>query len=500
MFGVLVVAAPDGRIGYLRAFSGMLGGSWHVDGFAPPVFDDARARCVLAGGRGRARRARRAAIGLLDAEAAHARALAAMLAPARPRAVGRLRDRHPARTRPRVTQRARLGAAARTRSIRRAAAMPPSAGASTPRIAIELARRRARVRAIDAELAAIDQARTERSRELLRAIHDTYVIANARGERRPLRALFATESPPGGAGDCAAPKLLALRVSRTACVRSRSPRCGGATPPATGGRHEGVCYPACRGKCGPILAHMLRRARRRAAAGASAPTRSPPTSRASCSRTRWLAVVAKPAGLLSVPGRSGQLRDSVATRLRRALRRRARRAPARSRHARACCSSRRTKRPTPRSSARSRAARSTSATSRSSTACVAGDRGTIELPLRVDLDDRPRQIVDPIHGKPALTEWRVVARTADTHARRAHAAHRPHASAARPRRARARARRADRRRSALRPRRPAHAAARRGARVRPSAHRGRIALELRRRSDVDRRRQASGGVSAIALS
>src|SRR6185369_9108881 len=39
MFGVLVVAAPDGRIGYLRGFSGMLDGQWQVAGFVPPLFD-----------------------------------------------------------------------------------------------------------------------------------------------------------------------------------------------------------------------------------------------------------------------------------------------------------------------------------------------------------------------------------------------------------------------------------------------------------------------------
>jgi tRNA pseudouridine32 synthase/23S rRNA pseudouridine746 synthase len=66
---------------------------------------------------------------------------------------------------------------------------------------------------------------------------------------------------------------------------------------------------------------------------------------------------------------------------------------------------------------------------------VAGDAGTVELPLRVDPDDRPRQIVDPVHGKPAATEWRVVARapgrtrvelrplTGRTHQLRVHASH-----------------------------------------------------------------------------
>ena len=41
---------------------------------------------------------------------------------------------------------------------------------------------------------------------------------------------------------------------------------------------------------------------------------------------------------------------------------------------------------------------------------LATDGGTISLPLRVDLDDRPRQIVDPVHGKEAVTDWRVLAR------------------------------------------------------------------------------------------
>ena len=43
---------------------------------------------------------------------------------------------------------------------------------------------------------------------------------------------------------------------------------------------------------------------------------------------------------------------------------------------------------------------------------VLADEGTIELPLRVDLDDRPRQIVDDEYGKPATTTWRVLARHA----------------------------------------------------------------------------------------
>lgn len=62
-------------------------------------------------------------------------------------------------------------------------------------------------------------------------------------------------------------------------------------------------------------------------------------------------------------------------------------------------------------------------------------KGRIELPLRPDLHDRPRQAVDPLHGKPAITEYEVLEfrngrtriafypLTGRTHQLRVHAAH-----------------------------------------------------------------------------
>lgn len=43
---------------------------------------------------------------------------------------------------------------------------------------------------------------------------------------------------------------------------------------------------------------------------------------------------------------------------------------------------------------------------------VAGEQGEVDAPLVVDWPNRPRQIVDPVHGKPSLTLWRVLAREA----------------------------------------------------------------------------------------
>ena len=66
---------------------------------------------------------------------------------------------------------------------------------------------------------------------------------------------------------------------------------------------------------------------------------------------------------------------------------------------------------------------------------VGQDHGHITLPLRVDIDDRPRNIVDAEFGKQADTEWRVLSRedgrtrvqfiphTGRSHQLRVHAAH-----------------------------------------------------------------------------
>ncbi len=53
---------------------------------------------------------------------------------------------------------------------------------------------------------------------------------------------------------------------------------------------------------------------------------------------------------------------------------------------------------------------------------VAGDEGTIDLPLAADWPNRPRQVVDHVRGKPSTTRWRVVARGVGAPAADAHAA------------------------------------------------------------------------------
>ncbi|MGE0868200.1 MAG: RluA family pseudouridine synthase [Kofleriaceae bacterium] len=353
MFGVLVVTDPAGRIGFLCAFSGMLGGRWDIDGFVPPLFDVAA------------------------------------------------RD-----------------------------AFWPAAEAAL----VEQTQRIDATQAA-AERAALEQVRAAQSRVLMRQLHDGYVLANARGEPRRLRDLFAPSEPPSGAGDCAGPKLLghAYRIGWT--PRILAEQWWGA-PPVSGGRISGSYYPACRGKCGPVLGHMLD----------GLPVATPRVfGTATIARDQprvvfedeWIVVIDKPCDLLSVPGRSPELHDSVLTRLRARY---------------------------PDSSGPIVAHRLDLDTSGLMLAAkdtetyvalqaqfarrevekryvawldgaVSSGRGRVELPLRVDLDDRPRQIYDPVHGKPAISEWWVLERkplrtkvamtpyTGRTHQLRVHAAH-----------------------------------------------------------------------------
>ncbi|HSP80056.1 MAG TPA: RluA family pseudouridine synthase, partial [Myxococcaceae bacterium] len=159
--------------------------------------------------------------------------------------------------------------------------------------------RRARM---ERRLRALERLRRIVCRALMKRLHDTYEVPNARGERRPLRALYSPGEPPSGAADCAAPKLLA-HASRLGLRPLALAEFWWGTPPATGGRVTGAFYAACKDKCAPLLPFMLE------GLHVSPPrTFSPPETVAEdlplLFEDEWLVVVDKPAGLLSVPGRT----------------------------------------------------------------------------------------------------------------------------------------------------------------------------------------------------
>ena len=442
MFGVLVVADRDGRVGYTCGFSGMLDGQWDQPGFVPPAFDvEARDAFWPAGEAELGATTAALEAARVDPEGqAQRHALDALR---RHHAAERdaLRALHRRRRDERAAARAALAGADDAAAHARHALDQASRGDAAERRRLAAAHAAAAsaletlVAARDRRIAALEQHRADRSRELQQRVHDGYVFANARGERRSLTALFAPAVAPSGAGDCAAPKLLAHAFANGLSPIALAERWWG-PPPLSGGRLAGSFYPPCRGKCGPILAHMFDGLTREASPVFGRAAVHPDEPRL-VFEDDWLIVVDKPCELLTVPGRTTDLADSVLTRLRK-------RYPLATgpllvhrldlqtsgllvaakdvvTHAHL---------------QRQFAAR---LVGKRYTAwldgTIARDRGVVELPLRVDLDDRPRQIVDPIHGKPARTDWYVIERragrtrvallprTGRTHQLRVHAAH-----------------------------------------------------------------------------
>lgn len=99
----------------------------------------------------------------------------------------------------------------------------------------------------------------KRSATLQRKLLEQFQILNARGETKDLCRIFAQtiqKFPPAGAGECAAPKLLQYAYKHQLKPIAMAEFWWGDSPKAEI-RHHGYYYPACKGKCEPILKHML---------------------------------------------------------------------------------------------------------------------------------------------------------------------------------------------------------------------------------------------------
>jgi tRNA pseudouridine32 synthase/23S rRNA pseudouridine746 synthase len=436
MFGVLVVADGAGRVGYLAGFSGMLAGRWSVEGFVEPVFDASGRAATWPAVEAELDDFDRRLRALAD-ERARGTAELEALETAQAAARDELAAAHRERRQRREEERAALTSAAVAGS-RSLADESRADAVAARRLRAEQRESRAplamRLAAVEEERVALGRTRAARSCVLLEELFAGYQLTSARGEVRALRALFAPATPPGGSGDCAAPKLFAHALSAGLRPLALAELWWGPSP-ATGGRHHGHYYPACRGKCGPVLAHMLDGLEVEPAPRFGEAV-IPPSLPRTVFEDPWLVVVEKPEGLLSVPGRGG-LEDSVLSRLR-----------ARYPEAGGPLVVHRLDLDTSGLMMLARDAATHHALQGQFwrreiekryvavlDGAPAGESGRIELALRVDLDDRPRQIFDPLHGKPALTEWRVLSRedgrarvalfprTGRTHQLRVHAAH-----------------------------------------------------------------------------
>ena len=435
MFGVLVVESGEGRVGFLRAVSGQVERAWKLEGYAPAVFDAAEriaseipAEVLVKGLTARVDTAR------LEPGLLAARATLAELDARHVEQRSALKLAHAAQKKERRTTREQTSDAASLHALdqlsrrddrerRTAEATARAERAAAMAILFPLERR----------LAALERLRRVVSQETMRRIWDSYRLTNFAGKTTTLRALFPEGDPPSGAADCAAPKLLA--AAREAGLRplALAEFWWGAPPPG-GGRVEGMYFPACKEKCGPVLPFLLD--------GLPVAPRQiwKPREVAEDELTivhrddRFL-VLAKPAGMLSVPARDETVTDSLIARVQKQF------PNAMTVHRLDLDTSGLLLVALDEDSYRLLQAQFLSReVEKRYVAIVEGsvreDEGVIELPLRVDLDQRPRQLVDFEHGKTALTRFRVLSRegartrvaffpiTGRTHQLRVHAAHR----------------------------------------------------------------------------
>ncbi len=443
MFGVLVVELPGGELHYLAAYSGKLAESNHLPGFVPPVFD-----LLDADGFYKRGEAEISAVTLeleaLEASPAYREAVADLARTETEAGAAVEAERRAIREAKIIRKKEREGftgdspaalevleARLSADSIRRSYGLKDLKRAFNYQTDIK----KKILEEYTSRLADLSARRSQMSNDLQQRIFAQYNFLNARREEEDLGSIFRKtifQLPPAGAGECAAPKLLQFAYLHDLRPVALAEFWWGTSPTSEIRQHLQY-YPACRGKCEPILGHMLQGLEVdpnpllvNPAAGKVLTT---------VYEDEYLMVVDKPAEFLSVPGK--HIEDSVWLRIRhrypdatgpllvhrldmstsgllliakikethKVLQRQFFRRTVKKRYA-ALVSGR-----------------------------LEGEAGTIDLPLRGDLEDRPRQIVCRESGKPSRTHWKVIERRDDatlvhlepvtgrTHQLRVHCAH-----------------------------------------------------------------------------
>ena len=444
MLGVLVVRDTEGELGFLAAYSGNLCGRNDHDYFVPPVYD-----LLQPDGEFRQGEAVITAINHEIERMEHSEKLARLSLQLRCARCNRdqniMRYKH------------HMAACKATRDQIRAEgnltdAQQQELLAESQFQKAELKRLRRKYETIVSEIesqiadyqsriAQLKAERKQRSEALQERIFHLFVVQNARGERKNLMEIWGLTPqpplrgergriPPSGSGECCAPKLL-----QYAYLNGWHPICMAefwyGQSPVGEVRHHGHYYPACRSKCLPILSFMLQ--------GLEVehnPLADPIADEGLdiAYDDDWMTIVRKPAGMLTVPGIL--LDDSVETRYRCrgdvsgpvVVHRLDQETSglvvlAKNKEAHKLLQD----------LFASREVKKTYIALLQGE--VTGDEGVIDLPLRPDVDDRPRQRVDNELGKPATTHYRVLERqhgstrialqpfTGRTHQLRVHCSH-----------------------------------------------------------------------------
>ena len=431
MFGVLVVKDGNGELGFVAAFSGNLAGGNCHDYFVPPIYDMLRPGDFFRRGE--------AEISSINAEIAAVEQSEEYLSVERELDVTKAEAEHIlSKLKAELAERKRLRDVRRAQGERADVLILESQrdNANMQRVKRgqkeSVAKATERYNILVARIAELKSERQHRSSALQMQLFEQFRILNSRGEVKTLVELFAPTPqlvPPAGAGECAAPKLLQYAYLNGYTPIAMAEFWQGASPRGEV-RHHNAFYPACNGKCKPILLHMLE--------GLNVEDNplcniTPPEPRILWEDS-YLVAIDKPCGMLSVHGKSGVRSveewakehypdissPMIIHRLDQATSGILLLAKDKETHK--AMQEQFIKR----------------AVKKCYTAILEGvigsDSGTIDLPIRLDYDNRPRQMVAP-DGKRAITEYRVLSResmrtriefypiTGRTHQLRLHSAH-----------------------------------------------------------------------------
>ncbi len=441
MFGVLVVQNQQNEIGYLSAFSGKLAESNHHSKFVPPVFDILTKNGFFNKGVAKLNTLN-SHIEILEKDENY-NALKALLKTKSLFATCEIEEfRELMRYAKKKRKERRLNAKKNLSEqdyklfcddlIRESLAYKYQLAVVTKSCNERLDDTQEKLNVLQKEIDALQTKRKNKSAALQQKIFEHYQFLNIDGNRKDLTEIFTNTPIIAGAGECAAPKLLQYAFKNQLKPIAMAEFWWG-IPPKSQVRKHGNFYPACRGKCEPILGHMLK--------GIEMDENPLLINQAEGKLLKivfedeHLAVINKPSEFLSVPGKT--IQDSVATRMklhfpnatgplivhRLDMSTSGLMLIAKSLKIHKNLQSQFIKR----------------TINKRYIALLEGvlteNNGFIDLPLRTDLNDRPRQLVCNKHGKNARTRFKVIERknektkvyffpiTGRTHQLRVHAAH-----------------------------------------------------------------------------
>ena len=260
MLGVLVVSNASGQIGYLAAFSGNVSGHSHLEGFVPPIYDlldpsgyfkikEAEITAMnnsiyaLENGTG---------FNSLKQELTRAETR-------RDEEIGLLKARMAISKRERDEIRRETSDPSRLRELIRESQFEK---AELRRLKLvweeNISTLKEDIRTILEELKRMKTRRAEMSDALQKWIFSQYIVHNALGESSSIGEIFDRSGliPPGGTGECAAPKLLEYAYRNSLKPLAMGEFWYGLSP-ETAVRTQGHFYPSCTSKCGPLMEYML---------------------------------------------------------------------------------------------------------------------------------------------------------------------------------------------------------------------------------------------------